>query len=50
MAQNGVNVLPWPAVSPDQNPIEHMWDEVGRRVLNNHKINSVNDLRLTPLV
>ena len=37
LAQNGVNVLEWPAVSPDQNPIEHMWDELGRRVRNNHE-------------
>ena len=44
LAQNGVNVLPWPAVSPDQNSIEHMWDELGSRVRNNHRINNVNDL------
>lgn len=50
LAQNGVNVLPWPAVSPDQNPIEHMWDELGRRVRNNHQIHNVNDLRNALLV
>ena len=27
-----VNVLPWPAVSPDMNPIEHIWDYLGRKV------------------
>ena len=27
-----VNVLPWPAVSPDINPIEHIWDYLGRKV------------------
>lgn len=28
----GVRVLPWPAKSPDMNPIEHMWDELKRRI------------------
>jgi hypothetical protein len=45
LAQNGVNVLPWPAVTTDQNPIEHMSDKLGRRVRNTHLINNVNDLR-----
>jgi transposase len=25
-------VLPWPAVSPDLSPIEHIWDEMERRL------------------
>ena len=29
---NNVNVLPWPASSPDMNPIEHIWDYLGRKV------------------
>ena len=29
--RNNVNVLPWPAVSPDMNPIEHIWDYLGRK-------------------
>ena len=28
----GVDVMDWPAVSPDMNCIEHMWDELGRRL------------------
>ena len=27
--RNNVNVLPWPAVSPDMKLIEHMWDYLG---------------------
>jgi hypothetical protein len=31
-----VEVLPWPARSPDLSPIEHLWDELGRAVQNNY--------------
>ena len=30
--RNNVNVLSWPAVSPDMNQIEHIWDYLGRKV------------------
>lgn len=32
LEQSGINVLPWPALSPDMAPIEHIWDELGRRI------------------
>ena len=32
LTQNNVNVLPWPARSPDMSAIEHVWDEMDRRL------------------
>jgi hypothetical protein len=28
LTQQNVDLLPWPAVSPDLLPIEHVWDEM----------------------
>ena len=32
---NHVRVLQWPPMSQDLSPIEHLWDELGRRFRNN---------------
>ena len=40
--RNNVNELPWSAVSPDMNPIEHIWDYRGRKV---RAIGNVHNLR-----
>jgi hypothetical protein len=29
-----VNLLPWPPLSPDLSPIEHVWDKIGQRLKN----------------
>ena len=34
LQRNNIPCLPWPAVSADLAPIEHVWDILGRKVLN----------------
>jgi transposase len=33
--QEAIDTIPWPAMSPDMNPIEHVWDYIGQRL--NHR-------------
>ena len=42
--KNNVNVLPWPAVSPNMNPIEHIWDYLGRKVRARGNVQNLRDL------
>ena len=42
--RNNVNVLPWPAVSPDMNPIKHIWDYLGRKVRARGNVHNLKDL------
>jgi len=34
LEDNNINVLEWPAQSPDLSPIEHLWNEVDRKLRN----------------
>ncbi|GFU80588.1 transposable element Tcb2 transposase [Trichonephila clavipes] len=34
--EEGIVRMEWPACSPDMNPIEHVWDALGRRVAGRH--------------
>ena len=45
--RNNVNILPWPAVSPDMNPIEHIWDYLGRKVRARGNTHNPRDLENT---
>ena len=47
LTQVGVNKMQQPAKSPDCNPIEHLWDELGRAVNNmDHPPQNLDQLRL----
>ena len=42
--KNKINVLDWPAVSPDFNVIENLWDILDKKLVN-HRLNNVYDLQ-----
>ena len=46
LQQEAVQTIPWPAMSPDMNPIEHVWDCIGRKIYQrNPKCQNINELR-----
>ena len=45
LATNRIPVLDWPSLSPDMSPIEHVWDELTRRISARHQPpRNVNEL------
>ena len=46
LQQEAVQTIPWPAMSPDMNPIEHVWDLIGRKInQRNPKCQNIDELR-----
>jgi transposase len=46
LQQEAVQTIPWPAMSPDMMPIEHVWDFIGRKInQRNPKCQNIDELR-----
>jgi hypothetical protein len=46
LQQEAVQTIPWSAMSPDMNPIEHVWDFIGRKInQRNPKCQNIDVLR-----
>jgi transposase len=46
LQQEAVQTIPLPAMSPDMNPIEHVWDFIGRKINQpNPKCQNIDELR-----
>jgi transposase len=46
LQQEAVQIIRWPAMSPDMNPIEHVWDFIGRNInQRNPKCQNIDELR-----
>ena len=41
---HNINLLQWPARSPDLSPTEHIWDHLGGQVRERHDVNNSRDL------
>ena len=44
LGQLNIPTLDWPARSPDLSPIEHLWDDLGRRIRERHDVTNVREL------
>ena len=45
LQQEAVQTIPWPAMSPDLNPIEHVWHFIGRKInQRNPKCQNIDEL------